>query len=111
MMDKIATYRQYIQEILTEHSKLVWDKRITAETIFDLKSDRYQLIYVGWKGSHRVYGIVLHVDIIDGKIWVQQDGTEAGIANKLVDRGVDKQQIVLAFNSPTLRQYTDFATG
>ena len=110
-MDNIETYRQYIQEILTEHSKLVWDKRITAETIFDRESDRYQLVYVGWKEDIRLYGVVLHVDIIDGKIWVQQDGTEVGIANKLADRGISKQNIVLGFDPPMLRQYTEFAVG
>ena len=110
-MDTLETYRHHIQEIMTEHAKLVWDKRIKAETIFDLKSDRYQLVYVGWRGSKRVYGVVLHVDIIDDKIWVQQDGTEAGIANKLVERGISKQNIVLGFDPPMMRQYTDFAVG
>ncbi|MGL6343654.1 MAG: XisI protein [Waterburya sp.] len=110
-MDTLNAYRQYIQEILTEHAKLVWDKRITAETIFDRESDRYQLVYVGWRGAKRVYGVVLHVDIIDNKIWVQQDGTEAGIANKLVERGVPKHNIVLGFDPPMMRQYTDFAIG
>ena len=108
-MDRIETYRQHIQEILTEHSKLVWDKRICAETIFDRESDRYLLIYVGWREEKRLYGVVLHVDIIDGKIWVQQDGTEVGIANKLVERGVSKQNIVLGLDPPMMRQYTEFA--
>ena len=110
-MDTLETYRHHIKEIITEHAKLVWDKRIQAETIFDLKNDRYQLVYVGWRGSKRVYGVVLHVDIIDNKIWVQQDGTEVGIANKLADRGISKQNIVLGFDPPMMRQYTDFAVG
>lgn len=110
-MATLETYRKYIQELLTEHSKLVWDARIKAETIFDTERDRYQLVYVGWQGSKRVYGVVLHLDIINGKIWVQQDGTEVGIANKLVDLGVPKQDIVLGLDPPVMRQYTDFAVG
>ena len=110
-MANLGNYRQHIQAIMNEHAELLWDKRITAETIFDLKSDRYQLVYVGWRGSKRVYGVVLHVDIIDGKIWVQQDGTEVRIANKLADRGMSKQNIVLGFEPPMMRQYTDFAVG
>jgi hypothetical protein len=51
----------------------------------------------------------LHLDIIDGKIWIQQDGTEIGTANELVELGVSKQDIVLGFDPPNLRQYTDFA--
>jgi len=30
----------------------------------------------------------LHIDIIDQKIWIQQDGTETGIANELVNLGI-----------------------
>lgn len=110
-MAAIKEYRRYIQQLLTEHAKLVWDNRIQAEIIFDTERDRYQLVYVGWRDSKRVYGVVLHVDIIDGKIWVQQDGTEVGIANKLVELGVSKQDIVLGIDPPKMRQYTDFAVG
>ncbi|MDX2229689.1 MAG: XisI protein [Leptolyngbyaceae cyanobacterium bins.349] len=110
-MDSLVTYRQLVQRLLTEHASLVWDDRIKAETIFDREQDRYMLVYVGWRGSERVYGTVLHVDLIDNKIWVQQDGTEVGIANKLVDHGVPKQDIVLGFDPPKMRHYTDFAVG
>jgi XisI protein len=68
-----------------------------------------KLSYVGWRDGKRLYGVVLHVDIINNKIWVQQDGTEVGIANKLVNLGVPKSEIVLGFDPPNMRQYTDFA--
>ncbi|PZU91796.1 MAG: XisI protein [Pseudanabaena sp.] len=110
-MDTITQYRQHIKTILSEHARLVWDNRIKAETIFDTEQDRYQLIYIGWRNSKRVYGVVLHLDIIDNKIWIQQDGTEIGIANTLVELGVPKENIVLAFDPPNLRQYTDFAVS
>ena len=110
-MATLDNYRQYIQQLLSERAKLVWDKRIQAETIFDPKSDRYLLVYTGWRETKRVYGVVLHVDIIDGKIWVQQDGTEVGIANELVELGVPKQDIVLGFDPPMMRHYTEFAVG
>ncbi|MGB5975381.1 MAG: XisI protein, partial [Nodosilinea sp.] len=66
-------------------------------------------VYVGWRDSKRVYGVILHADILNGKIWIQQDGTEIGLANELVELGVLKQDIVLAFDPPNLRQYTEFA--
>ena len=108
-MATLNEYRKYIQNLLTQQAKLVWDERIQAETIFDTERDHYQLVYVGWRGSKRVYGTVLHLDIIDGKIWIQQDGTEIGIANQLVELGVSKKDIVLGFDPPKMRQYTDFA--
>nr|WP_228043418.1 XisI protein [Desmonostoc muscorum] len=57
------------------------------------------------------YGCVLHLDIKNEKIWIQHDGTEGGIADELTNRGVPKQDIVLAFHSPFKRQFTEFAVG
>jgi hypothetical protein len=71
----------------------------------------YQLVYVGWRDQDRIYGPVLHLDIINEKIWIQQDGTEVGIANELVELGVPKEDIVLGFQLPSVRKYTDFAVS
>ncbi len=35
--------------------------------------------------------------------------TEMRVAYELVDRGIPKEDIVLGFQFPALRQYTDFA--
>ncbi|MBD2495244.1 XisI protein [Nostoc sp. FACHB-280] len=110
-MATVDEYRQLIKNLLNEHAKLVWDERIQAQTIFDTEHDHYQLVYVGWRDSKRVYGTVLHLDIINNKIWVQQDGTEVGVANELVELGVSKQDIVLGFDPPKMRHHTDFAVG
>ncbi|WP_332989646.1 XisI protein [Microcoleus sp. A006_D1] len=66
---------------------------------------------MGWRDWRRYYGCVVHIDIQDGKIWIQHDGTEIGVANELVDLGVPKQDIVLAFQAPYKRKYTEFAIG
>nr|WP_324616304.1 XisI protein [Lusitaniella coriacea] len=91
-MDKLDRYRQLIQELLAERAKMrSANDPIKSQTIFDRQSDRYQLVNVGWKNSStRIYGCALHVDIIDGKIWVQHDGTEDAIADRLVAEGVPK---------------------
>jgi hypothetical protein len=112
-MDKLEKYRCYIQNIIKEYAELSSsnDDQVEAQTIFDLKNDHYQLVYVGWSNNIRTYGCVLHLDIKDGKIWIQHDGTEIGIANKLLDLGVPHQDIVLAYQEPYVRQFTEFALG
>jgi hypothetical protein len=112
-MDKLSWYRQLIQESLSERAKLRSPSDpVKSQTIFDREEDRYQLVHLGWKDSStRIYGCVLHIDIIDGKIWVQHDGTEDAIADWLVAKGVPKQDIVLAYHAPHVRQYTEFALG
>ncbi|PAX52807.1 XisI protein [Brunnivagina elsteri CCALA 953] len=72
--------------------------------------DRYLLLHTGWRGNRRTHGCSLHLDIINGKIWIQHDGTEVGIATQLLEMGVPKDDIVLAFHSPYMRQFTEFAT-
>ena len=112
-MDKLDLYRQLIRQSIEERAKLrSKNDPVESQTIFDPQSDRYLLINVGWKNSNtRIYGCVLHVDIRDGKIWVQHDGTEDAIADQLVTLGVPKQDIVLAYHAPYVRQYTEYAIG
>ena len=57
-----------------------------------------------------VYGTIIHVDIRDGKIWIQRDFTEEGVASELVELGVPKTDIVLGFKPPYMRQFMDFAS-
>ena len=54
---------------------------------------------------------IVHIDIIDGKLWIQRDGTEHGIAEDLERYGVPKDHIVLSFYSPDLRQHTEYAVA
>jgi serine/threonine protein kinase len=115
----LELYRQYIQQLLSERAQRSAKQRemqsnvleYDVQTIFDTLHDHYQLLHVGWRNNRRDFGCILHLDIKDGKIWIQHDGTEEGIANQLVEMGVPKQDIVLAFHEPYVRQFTDFGTG
>lgn len=49
--------------------------------------------------------------IRNGQFWIEEDWTEEGIATDLVRAGVPKEDIVLTFHEPKMRQYTDFAIG
>ena len=111
-MDRLAQYRQYIQDILDEYSqyKPAYGD-VELETIYDTTKDHYQLLSVGWNKHQRIHGSILHLDIRDNKIWVQYDGTEEGIANRLVELGVPQEDIVLGFHPPYQRQYTQFSVG
>jgi hypothetical protein len=111
----VEQYRECIRQLLSERARRVFIQQNAQEyevqTVFDTEQDHYQLLYVGWRGDKRDFGCVLHLDIKAGKIWIQHDGTEVGIANQLVEMGVPKQDIVLAFHEPSVRQFTDFSTG
>jgi len=111
-MDKLEKYRIYIKQMIMEHAKFCSSEDdIDVQLIFDTEHDHYQLLDVGWQNKKRIHSCFLHFDIKDGKIWIQHNGTEDHIAYDLVAKGVPKEDIVLGFHAPNLRQYTDFAVG
>jgi len=59
----------------------------------------------------RLRTTVIHIDIRAGKVWIQHDGTEDGVAGELVEAGIPREQIVLAFHHPSKRKYSEFAVG
>ena len=111
-MDNLTRYRQFVQQIIDEYSQYKPSYgEVELETIADTTRDHYQLLSVGWNKHQRIHGSILHLDIRDGKIWIQYDGTEEGVANRLVELGVPNEDIVLAFHPPYKRPYTNFAVG
>jgi hypothetical protein len=103
-MDSVEKYPQLVQDILIEYARVPYAHGdIQRETVFDQTSGRYLLMLVGWEGIRRVHGCLIHVDIIDGTIWIQRDGTERGVARDLIDAGVPRNRIVLAFQAPEER--------
>ncbi|MGD1712560.1 XisI protein [Dapis sp. BLCC M172] len=111
-MEKLTKYRNYVKNIITEYSQYKPSYGdIEVQVVFDEERDHYQLLNVGWHENRRVRGCVLQIDIKDEKIWIQHDGTEIGIANELLDLGVPKSDIILAFHAPYKRKYTGFAVS
>lgn len=109
-MDKIELYRQYIKQILTEHAQSnLQQDAVKPQLIFDSENDHYQLAYVGWQGDKRVFGPVMHFDILNEKIWIQYNGTEEIVPDRLVELGVPPSDIVIGFYSPFKRQFTAYA--
>lgn len=108
----IEQYRELIQRLIEKHSRYDDDDRdVEAHIAFDRERDCYVMFHLGWRGEKRVYGCVMHIEIKDGKIWIQRDGIEAGIANELIELGVPKSDIVLGYRSPYMRQFTELAVG
>lgn len=112
-MDPLNRYRELIKQVIRGHAvhKPV-NADVRIETIFDELQDHYEMAESGWTvGGDRIEGTVIHIDIINDKIWIQFDGTEYGVARELEDLGVPRHDIVLAFHSPAKRPFTGYAVG
>ncbi|MDY6781315.1 MAG: XisI protein [Cyanobacteriota bacterium] len=109
-MDKLDEYRDLLQEILERHHRIPYSHgQIESKFIIDRDRNNFVIMIAGWDGIQRIHGCVVHVEIIDGKIWIHRDGIEDGITEELLAGGVPKDKIVLAFYSPGVRQHTGFA--
>ncbi|MBD2625129.1 XisI protein [Trichormus variabilis] len=113
-MDKLTEYPQLIKRILTEYVELCQhhpQKNIETFLIIDEEKCNYIWMNLGWQNGERITGMTVYVRLRDGKFWIEEDWTENGIATDLVEAGVPKEDIVLAFHEPKIRQYTDFAVA
>jgi hypothetical protein len=109
-MDRLTKYREAIRAVVAElamHRPSFGD--IATQSIVDPSGNHYLVVHVGWCRGRRVHGLVVHIDIIGEKIWIQHDGTEDGVANTLVVAGVPREAIVLGFQPPERRKFTAFA--
>jgi hypothetical protein len=113
-MDRVKEYRQTIKRLLRERERLACPflpPGLDVTCLFDDVSGQYALLTIGWMQGERVSGTTLLLRIRDGKIWVEEDGTDAPIADDLVQAGIPCQDIVLGFQPPEIRAYTAFAAA
>src|SRR5689334_455924 len=110
-MDRTDEYRSIVKQILQEVAEMTpSDENVRTELICDDAQGHYQLGQVGWEGNRRIDHVYLHIDVCDGKVWLQHDGTNLVIVDDLERAGIPKDHIVLAFHPPKLRAYTEYAT-
>lgn len=113
-METVASLQQKIKQVIDlylQQLRQPANAHLQFEAIMDTEGNHYQIIALGWEGSHRVFNLLFHLDIIDHKIWVQEDKMENSIAEILVEHGVSKKDIVLAYFPDYHRQYTEYAVG
>ena len=111
-MDTLRRYRDIVRKLICAYASYKPSHGcIKTEAIIDPENDHYEVMHVGWDGVRRVHGCIVHIDIIDEKVWIQYDGTSSSVADALLAAGIPREAIVLGFHPPELRQYTDFAVA
>lgn len=111
-MDTVKRYGQILRDIILRHAQYPPSHGdIRTEVIIDEAQGHYELIHAGWSGAYRIHGPVLHLDLRDGKVFIEHDGIEHGVASELVEAGIPKQDIVLAFKHPDVRPYTGYGVA
>ncbi len=109
-MDKLTHYQQIVQELLISYAqtKPAYGE-FEVETVFDTRQNHYQIVHFGWHHQRWVHHCIIHLDIRNEKVWIFNNSTEHDIAADLVELGVPKQDIVLGFYPPYMREMSDYA--
>lgn len=109
-MEKLEHYRAILQQVIEQAAQYTPSNgAIEALAICDTTHDQYQLLHVGWNQLGRVFAVIMHLRLHQGKVWIERDGSADGIATELLRAGIPHEDIVLAFHPPRKRQYTEFA--
>lgn len=111
-MEKITFFTKKIAEVFEEYLRDLRqpiNQHLTIIPVMDKENHHYQIVVYGWENNRRVFNMLFHLDIIEDKIWVQSDKMEWSIAEMLVEKGVSKKDIVLAYFPERHRKYTEYA--
>lgn len=111
-MERIKQYRQAIRSLLERYAgEGHRDGQLETQIICDSEHDHYQLVSLGWQGQRRFYSCLMHLDIKNGKIWIQRNQTDQLIAQELVEMGVAREDIVLGLQPAYARPDTGYGVA
>ncbi|KGE88573.1 MAG: XisI protein [Phaeodactylibacter xiamenensis] len=112
-MDKIARYSHYITTLLNRYAQepVANQEGVGYQVVYDLKSHHYLLLRLGWTEDAYIHYCTIHLDIIDEKIWLQQNNSDLLIADELVGMGVDRNDIIMGTDPAYIRNPSDFAAA
>jgi hypothetical protein len=111
-MANIEQSRAIVKALVKQYGEFfAQDKTVDTEIIMDEQRDHYQVLQVGWEEEKRVYGCLLHLDIKNGKVWIQHNRTEFEVGEELAKLGLAKNEMVVGFHAPAIRPFTEYATS
>jgi hypothetical protein len=99
-MDKVANYRRILRRLVYEYARYKPSHgQIEPIPVCDPKNDNYLLIHAGWDNIRRIHATVFHLRLHDGKILIEEDGLEHGVAQDLLDAGVSSKDILYSLEN------------
>lgn len=111
-ISKLDGYRRILQQVVEKHAAVkIPDGQAESVPICDPVHDNYLLMSVGWDVTGRAHYVIFHLRLKDGKVWIEWDGIEYGIAHDLLEAGIPKEDIMMAFYGPTPQPLTELVAA
>jgi len=100
-MDQVTksdAYRQILRQVVERQASMPRRQdQVELVPIIDTTHDNYLLMRIGWDKVGRAHHILFHFRLKEGRVWIEWDGIEHGIANDLIEAGIPEEDIVMAF--------------
>jgi hypothetical protein len=107
-MEKVKKYQKIILQVLEVYAniKSPFMPEVENLIIADTKNHHYQLVRMGWYKDRHVHYTVFHFDILEGKIWIQENRTDVKIDEELIEAGIAREDIFSGMMHPEMRRLT-----
>jgi hypothetical protein len=107
-MDKIKRYQDILIEFMEEYAATPYANapEVKNQVVADRERNHFQVVSVGWQNGRFVHDVIFHFDIVDGKVWVQQNWTEVRLEHELPRRGIALTDIIVGFVPTEMRELT-----
>jgi hypothetical protein len=95
--NKLARYRQLLRQVVEMHAAMKpGDRQLESLAICDPTNDNYLMMDVGYDHVGRADDVIIHLRLRgDGKVLIEYDGIEYGVAHDLIEAGIAKEDILL----------------
>jgi XisI protein len=94
-------YREVLQSVVNRHAKFQpANGNIKTHAVCDAENGDYMVVDSGWnEKGRRIYDVVIHFRLQNGKVTVERDNTDAEVVRELIEDGIAKDDITLAYNA------------
>lgn len=108
-MDRIEKYRQILESTIKRHAQFQpANGEIKTRSVCDDENNEYMVIDSGWnEKGRRIYDVVLHFRLQDGTVYIERDNTDAEVVRELLESGINKDDVILAFNAAPYQKLND----
>ena len=94
-MDKSVTYRDILTRVVRHEGQ--FQPRLVPvriDSVCDDETGQYLMVATGWEREKRINCILFHACLHDGKIIIEEDNTEEGLRDSLIQAGIAAQDIL-----------------
>lgn len=105
-MDSLA---QIVREEVKKYAGSGRGANLILFPLLDDENQTYSVVAVDYPTRHDIALVVVLARIVDGKVVIEEDTTDKKLVDALIQRGIRREQIVLAYEGEPIPDAMRFA--